>query len=98
MTEDEKWYAQQYPWELADCGMCLTMHADFQCEHHPDLSTAASTAEIPYPAEKVWGKPTLEDKREEAVVIREQFAQYYTKTKAKEPKVVFGELAEPSND
>jgi hypothetical protein len=82
-TEEDKWFAQVYPWELADCGNCLSSHAEYPCEAHPDLTAAARKAEIPFPGDHQWGGPTLESKRDTAIEIREQFAQYYTKIKEK---------------
>jgi hypothetical protein len=39
-SEEEKWYDSAYPWDMAECGLCLVMHLSNPCSEHADLKAA----------------------------------------------------------
>jgi hypothetical protein len=40
---DDLWSRQEFPFDLADCGKCATMHQHGRCRRHPEFEASAHT-------------------------------------------------------
>ncbi len=75
-TEETRWYEAVYPWDMASCRRCISMHASSGCSdpEHAELSKAARAAGLTGACPSL-GK-TL-SMRGTALKLRQEFSHLY---------------------
>ncbi len=87
MSEYENWMHQQYPYDLASCGLCITMHTSpareqlsrGKCEHDEMVLTLTEQLGKDVSGrQKVVFDQWLVENRERIIALRELFASHYS--------------------
>jgi hypothetical protein len=99
MSEYSKWSDAEYPYDWAECGKCVAMHADGDCQDpaHEEFSRVAKKV-LPY----YWFDALFDEGemvREKFTNLRELFRDFYpqqpVETPVEQPFEFETELIEP---
>ena len=81
MTEKERYYRAEYPYDLAECGLCLLMHKHDPCQDHKHAEIGRVAKEI-LPGGEIWSKSGT---RRTFTNLRELFRDFYPQQPVEAP-------------
>jgi len=76
LTEFNNWLDAKYPYDMADCGNCATVHASVECHMHPEMSRVAKE-EYGFTAKTQREITPIVKKR--ILAFRRRFAKFYNR-------------------
>jgi hypothetical protein len=84
MTEHSKWVNAEYPYDWAECGKCVAMHADGDCLYpkHLDFSRTAKEVLPKWWLDALYEEPEIT--LEKFTNLRELFRDFYPQTTEEE--------------